>query len=219
VIRVVVADDQELVRAGFARLLTAEDGVEVVGEAAHGREAVDLCRASRPDVALMDVRMPVLDGLSATREICGSLPTRVLVLTTYDLDEYVLSALRAGASGFLLKDCPPDDLVRAVQVVAAGDSLLSPRITGRLVDEFVRLQGVTTAPPSLATLTPREREVLMLLARGRSNAELSVVLHLSPTTVKTHVAAVLTKLGLRDRVHAVVFAYEHGLVRPGSTRE
>ncbi len=214
-IRVVVADDQELVRAGFTRLLTAEEGVEVVGEAANGREAVDACRAARPDVALMDVRMPELDGLSATREITRTLATRVLVLTTYDLDEYVLSALRAGASGFLLKDCPPDDLVRAIHVVAAGDALLSPRVTGRLVDQFVRLQGTAAPPPALGTLTSREREVLSLLARGSSNAELSAALHLSTTTVKTHVAAVLTKLGLRDRVHAVVFAYEHGLVRPG----
>lgn len=214
-IRVVVADDQELVRAGFTRLLSAEPDLEVVGQAAHGREAVELCRATRPHVALLDVRMPEQDGLAATREITQSLETRVVVLTTYDLDEYVLSALRAGASGFLLKDCPPEDLVRAIHVVAGGDSLLSPKVTGRLVDQFVRLQGTSPLPTVYAALTPREREVLVLLARGRSNAELAQAMHLSPTTVKTHVAAVLTKLRLRDRVHAVVFAYEHGLVRPG----
>lgn len=215
-IRVAVADDQALVRAGFTRLLAAEADLEVVGEATDGRQAVDLCRTRRPDVVLMDVRMPVMDGIAATREVSALGTTRVLVLTTYDLDEYVLSALQAGASGFLLKDCRPEDLVRAVHVVAGGEALLSPRITSRLVSEFVRLRGTLKEPSRLDRLTPREREVLDHLARGRSNAEIASAMYVGETTVKTHVAAVLDKLGLRDRVHAVVFAYEHGLVRPGT---
>jgi DNA-binding NarL/FixJ family response regulator len=214
VTRVIVADDQELVRAGFVRLLEAEPGVTVVGQAVDGREAVELCRAARPDVALMDVRMPAMDGIAATREVTRSTKTKVLVLTTYDLDEYVLSALRAGASGFLVKDSPPDELLHAIRVVARGDALISPRVTRRLVSELVRM-GRTRTPPELDRLTSREHEVLLQLARGRSNAEIAADLHLGGTTVKSHVASVLGKLGLRDRVHAVVFAYEHGLVRPG----
>jgi len=215
VIRLAVADDQELVRAGFSRLLSAEPDIDVVGEAADGRAAVELCRRSRPDLVLMDVRMPVVDGITATRTVVRETRTRVLVLTTYDLDEYVFTALRAGASGFLLKDCPPGELVRAIHAVASGGSLLSPQVTGRLVAEFVRLHGTTQPAPELERLTPREHEVLLQLARGRANAEIAAVLHLGETTVKTHVASVLGKLGLRDRVHAVVFAYERGLVRPG----
>lgn len=213
---VAIADDQALVRAGFRRLLEHEEGFDVIGEAADGREAVELCRTARPDVILMDIRMPKLDGIGATREITRATDSRVLVLTTYDLDEYVYSALSAGASGFLLKDAPPDDLVRGIEIVAAGDSLLAPAITGRLVGEVVRLRGThIDASVQLARLTPREREVLGLLAGGLSNAEISSRLFLGETTVKTHVAAVLAKLGLRDRVQAVVFAYETGVVSPG----
>lgn len=214
--RVAIADDQELVRAGFVRLLEAEPGIELVGEAADGAEAVDLCRATRPDVVLMDVRMPRVDGITATREITRSTPSRVLVLTTYDLDEYVVSALRAGASGFLLKDCPIEDLLRGIATVAEGDALLSPRITTRLVGEFLRLRGsVDAAEATIARLTPREHEVLLHLGRGRSNAEIAREAHVAETTVKTHVASLLAKLGLRDRVQAVIFAYESGLLRPG----
>jgi DNA-binding NarL/FixJ family response regulator len=216
-VRVVIADDQQLIRAGFRRLLEHEPGLEVVGEAAHGREACDLARRHRPDLVLMDIRMPVLDGISATREITRSGGTRVVVLTTYDLDEYVFDALEAGASGFLLKDCPPAELVSALQVVAAGEALLSPRVTGRLVQEFVAIRGSRRdAAPLLDRLTGRERQVLELLARGMSNAEIATALHVGATTVKTHVGAVLDKLGARDRVQAVVLAYELGVVRPGS---
>jgi DNA-binding NarL/FixJ family response regulator len=215
-IRVAVADDQALVRAGFRKLLEHEPGLEIVGEAADGREAVELCRRSRPDVVLMDIRMPVLDGIAATREVVSRTSTRVLVLTTYDLDEYVFDALGAGASGFLLKDSPPDDLVSALHVVAAGEALLSPKVTGRLVAEFVSLRGGRRDGTAVLTrLTAREREVLELLARGRSNAEIAAELHVGGTTVKTHVAAVLDKLGARDRVQAVVTAYELGVVTPG----
>jgi DNA-binding NarL/FixJ family response regulator len=215
-IRVALADDQALVRAGFRKLLEGEPGIEVVGEAADGSQAVDLCRRHRPDVVLMDIRMPVLDGLAATQQVVADGSTRVLVLTTYDLDEYVFSALAAGACGFLLKDSPPDELVSAIRVVAAGDALLAPRVTRRLVDQFVRLRAqYRDASATVARLTERERDVLPLLARGLSNAEIARQLHLGETTVKTHVAAILDKLGVRDRVHAVVFAYEAGLVRPG----
>ena len=216
-IRVVIADDQALIRAGFRKLLETEPGIEVVGEAEDGRAAVTVCRRMQPDVVLMDIRMPHLDGVAATREVVRETSARVLVLTTYDLDEYVFSALEAGASGFLLKDSPPEELVAALRVVASGDALLAPRVTRRLVDAFVTLRAsYQDAEPVISRLTRREREVLPLLARGLSNAEIAAELHVGETTVKTHVAAVLDKLGVRDRVHAVVFAYESGVVRPGT---
>ncbi|MBO0867025.1 MAG: response regulator transcription factor [Micromonosporaceae bacterium] len=219
--RVVIADDQELVRAGFAMILAA-DGIEVVGEAADGEQAVALTRATRPDVVLMDVRMPVLDGLAATRRILAARPAsddspRIIILTTFDLDQYVYTALTAGASGFLLKDVRPDQLVHAVRVVRDGDALLAPLITRRLVERFTRPEPHgSQLHRDLAGLTPREREVLILVARGLSNAELAEQLVLSPATVKTHITRILTKLDLRDRVQAVVAAYETGLVSPGS---
>jgi DNA-binding NarL/FixJ family response regulator len=213
--RVLIADDQALVRAGFSRLLEAEDGIDVVAEAVNGREAVDACRRLRPDIAMMDIRMPVLDGIAATREVTSRQATRVLVLTTYDRDEYVYSALEAGASGFLLKDCPPDDLIRALHTVAAGDALLAPTVTRRLISDFVAARATyRDAAPQLARLTARERQVLLHLGAGLSNSEIAANLFVGETTVKTHVASVLDKLGLRDRVQAVVYAYESGLVRP-----
>jgi DNA-binding NarL/FixJ family response regulator len=212
VIRVALADDQELVRTGFRLIVSAEPDLEVVGEAANGREAVELVRARRPDVVLMDVRMPVLDGIEATRRVAAQ--TRVVVLTTFDLDSVVFEAIRAGASGFLLKTAPADELARAVRVAAAGDSLLSPSITRRLVEEFAR-RPAATQPQGLDELTPRETEVLRLLARGLSNAEIAAEFVVEPSTVKSHVASVLAKLDLRDRVQAVILAYESGLVQPG----
>ncbi|MET8151674.1 response regulator [Actinoplanes sp. NPDC049668] len=217
-LRVVLADDQALVRAGFRMILTA-DGIDVVGEAANGAEAVEVVRRARPDVVLMDIRMPELDGLEATRRILGEAGAgpRVIMLTTFDLDEYVYAALTAGASGFLLKDVTPEHLVAAVRLVRSGDALLAPAITRRLVERFARRDS---APPAahrdLAALTPRELEVLCLLAQGLSNAELAGRLHLSEATVKTHVARILAKLGLRDRVQAVVVAYRSGLVSPAA---
>jgi DNA-binding NarL/FixJ family response regulator len=215
-LRVVVADDQALVRAGFRMILTA-DGIEVVAEATTGAEAVAAVQRHRPDVVLMDIRMPDLDGLAATRQIlagAGEAP-RIIMLTTFDLDHYVYAALTAGASGFLLKDVSPEQLVNAIRLVRAGDALLAPAITRRLVQRFARQD---TDPPAvhrdLAALTPRELEVLGLLAQGLSNAELAGRLHLSEATVKTHVARILAKLGLRDRVQAVVVAYRTGLVAP-----
>jgi DNA-binding NarL/FixJ family response regulator len=203
------------VRAGFVRLLASEPDIEVVGEAADGSAALDVARRTRPDVVLMDIRMPKLDGLQATPRLLSAQPaTRVVVLTTFDLDEYVFEALRAGASGFLLKDAPPDDLIHAVRVVAAGEALLSPSVTRRLIAEFARTPAPRT-DDRLARLTPREREVLSLVAAGLSNAEIAARLFLGESTVKTHLTAVLAKLGLRDRVQAVVLAYETGLVRPG----
>ncbi|MBW4718492.1 response regulator [Saccharothrix obliqua] len=212
--RVVIADDQLLVRTGFRMILTA-DGVDVVAEATNGEEAVDAVRRTRPDVVLMDIRMPVLDGLEATRRILSGAAgePRVLMLTTFDLDHYVYAALSAGASGFLLKDVTPEHLVAAIRMVRAGDALLAPSITRRLVERFARRdEGV--AHRDLAALTPRELEVLRLLAQGLSNAELATRLHLSEATVKTHVARILAKLDLRDRVQAVITAYETGLVSP-----
>lgn len=215
-IRVVIADDQVLVRAGFTKLLEAEPGVDVVGEASDGAAAIDECRRKSPDVVLMDIRMPVLDGIAATRQITTTLPTKVLVLTTYDLDEYVFTALQAGASGFLLKDSPPEELVHALHVVASGESLLAPKITSRLVHEFVALRSsYRDASAELTRLTDREHDVLPLLARGMSNAEIAARLYLGETTVKTHVASILDKINVRDRIHAVVFAYEAGILRPG----
>ncbi|XVS62326.1 response regulator [Actinosynnema sp. CA-299493] len=216
-LRVVVADDQVLVRTGFRMILTA-DGIDVVGEATNGLEAVEAVRRTVPDVVLMDIRMPELDGLEATRRILtGAGPEpRVIILTTFDLDHYVYAALSAGASGFLLKDVTPEHLVASVRMVRSGDALLAPAITRRLVERFAD-RGADTASShrDLAALTPRELEVLGLLARGLSNAELAGKLHLSEATVKTHVARILAKLGLRDRVQAVVVAYETGLVTPG----
>jgi DNA-binding NarL/FixJ family response regulator len=217
VIRVALADDQELVRTGFRMILESEGDLSVVGEAEDGAQAFELVRRERPDVVLMDVRMPVLDGISATaRIVAAGLPTRVLVLTTFDLDEVVFDAIRAGAAGFLLKTGPADDLVRAVRVVASGESLLSPSVTRRLVEEFARRPS--GAPPAAVDeLTPRELDVLKLLARGLSNAEIAADLVVETSTVKSHVASILAKLGLRDRVQAVVAAYESGLVVAGSS--
>jgi DNA-binding NarL/FixJ family response regulator len=219
-IRVLVADDQELVRTGFRMILDTEDGIDVVAQAADGVEAVELARRHVPDVVLMDVRMPRLDGIEATARLVGPaadppVPVRVLMLTTFDLDDYVYAALRNGASGFLLKDTPPEDLVRAIRVVAAGEALLAPTVTRRLIEELSRAPARPAPPPELATLTDREHEVLGLVARGLSNGEIATELILGETTVKTHVGRILTKLGLRDRVQAVVLAYESGLVTPG----
>jgi len=214
--RVVIADDQALVRAGF-RMILASDGIDVVAEAVNGAEAVDAVRRTRPDVVLMDIRMPELDGLEATRRIVTGMPDqpRVVILTTFDLDQYVYSALEAGASGFLLKDVSPEQLVAAVRLVRSGDALLAPSITRRLVERFARRDVPSaSAHRDLAALTPRELEVLALVARGHTNAELAGQLHLSEATVKTHVARILGKLCLRDRVQAVILAYETGLVDP-----
>jgi DNA-binding NarL/FixJ family response regulator len=220
-IRVLIVDDQPLLRTGFRMILNAEPDLEVVGEAPDGRAGVELARRTRADVVLMDVRMPVMDGVEATQRLAGpgvDEPVKVLILTTFDLDEYVFEGLRAGASGFLLKDTPPEDLVEAIRVVAAGEALLSPAITRRLLDRFAARLPTTRsggAAELLAGLTEREREVLVLIARGLSNAEVAERLFLSETTVKTHVSRILLKLDLRDRVQAVVFAYEIGLVQPG----
>jgi DNA-binding NarL/FixJ family response regulator len=220
-VRVLIADDQALIRTGFRMILDAEPGIEVVGEATDGAEALELAASLDPDVILMDIRMPNLDGLEATRRLTGGDSTskdgpKVLILTTFDLNEYVYEALRAGASGFLLKDTPPEQLVAGVQIVASGDALLGPSITRRLIEEFSRTRPVDTPPPpSVEELTARELEVLGLIAKGMSNAEIAAELVVSETTVKTHVARVLMKLGLRDRVQAVVLAYESGLIAPG----
>jgi DNA-binding NarL/FixJ family response regulator len=219
-IRLLIADDQALVRTGFRMILEAEPDLEVIGEAADGAVAVGLARQLRPDVVLMDIRMPTMDGVEATRRLAGpgsADGARVLILTTFDLDEYVIEALRAGASGFLLKDVPPEDLIDAIRVVAAGDALLAPSVTRRLLDRIARLtpRAEATTPPGLVQLTDRELEVLRQMARGLSNAEIATELSVSETTVKTHVGRVLMKLGLRDRVQAVVLAYESGLVQPG----
>jgi DNA-binding NarL/FixJ family response regulator len=220
VIRVAVADDQALVRSGFVVLLRSADDIDVVGEAADGREAVELAQRARPDVMLMDIRMPELDGLEATRRITSSADTagtRVLILTTFDLDEYVFEALRSGASGFLLKDTLPEDLLTAVRVIADGEALLAPKVTRRLIEQFAR-QSVTAPapPPGLDLLTEREREVLTEVARGLSNAEIAESLYMSHATAKTHVSRLLTKLSARDRAQLVMLAYEAGIVTPGT---
>jgi DNA-binding NarL/FixJ family response regulator len=232
-IRVLIADDQMLVRTGFRMILEAEDDLDVVGEAADGRQAIDEAQRLHPDVILMDIRMPKMDGVEATRQLAGQLAgrsagqpagrdtpegARVLILTTFDMDEYVVEALQAGASGFLLKDTPPEDLVDAIRVIAAGEALLAPSVTRRLLDRFAQLTPpADVGPPAgLDQLTDREIDVLKQLARGLSNAEIAGELYVSETTVKTHVGRILTKLGLRDRVQAVVLAYECGLVRPGT---
>ncbi|BCB91439.1 response regulator [Phytohabitans suffuscus] len=218
-VRILLADDQPLLRTGFRMVLGAEEDLDIVGEAGDGAEAVDLARRLLPDVVLMDIRMPRLDGVAATRAIVDArLPVRVLILTTFDLDEYVVGALRAGASGFLAKDVPAEDLVTAIRTVAAGEAVVAPRILKRLLDRFAdSLPDPSATPPkALDSLTEREREVLVQVARGLSNAEIASALSVSETTIKTHVGHVLTKLGLRDRVQAVVLAYETGLVRPGA---
>jgi DNA-binding NarL/FixJ family response regulator len=215
-IRVLIADDQALIRGGFRMILDAQDDIEVVGEAIDGRDAVAQAGRLRPDVIVMDVRMPGMDGIEATRRLTAATPpARVLVLTMFDLDEYVFEALRAGASGFLLKDRPPEELVTAVRVVATGEAVLAPSVTRRLIQEFSRLPERPASPPELGELTDREREVLVCLGRGLSNAEIARHLFVAETTVKTHVGRVLQKLGLRDRAQAIVLAYESGLVKPG----
>jgi DNA-binding NarL/FixJ family response regulator len=219
-IRVLVCDDQALVRSGFRMILDARDDIEVVGEAQDGREAIELAQEIDPDVILMDVRMPDIDGVEATRRlVAAGSRARILILTTFDLDEYVYDALRAGASGFLLKDVHPPQLAEAIRVVAGGEALLAPSVTRRLLDRFAETSPdeETKPPPALESLTERELEVLKLLAGGLSNAELAEQLFLSETTVKSHISSVLRKLDLRDRVQAVVLAYEAGLVRPGAT--
>ncbi|GAA2759522.1 response regulator transcription factor [Actinopolymorpha rutila] len=219
-VRVLLVDDQPLLRTGFRMILESEPDIVVVGEAGDGQKAVAEARALQPDVVLMDIRMPRMDGVEATRLITGTErggTVRVLVLTTFDLDEYVVDALRAGASGFLLKDVPPEDLADAIRIVARGEAVVAPTVTRRLLDRFATVLPSTNTESAqeLAHLTEREREVLRLMSRGMSNAEIAGELYVSETTVKTHVGNVLAKLGLRDRVQAVVFAYESGLVRPG----
>lgn len=219
-IRVLVADDQEMVRAGFRAILDTEPDIDVVAEAGDGGEAVFLARREHPDVVLMDIRMPGVDGLQATRELLSrdDVPSRVLVLTTFDSDDYVYEALHAGASGFLLKSSPPEHLVDGIRVIARGDSLLAPSVTRRVIEQYVRLPAhAPTPPPAVESLTDREREVMLLIAAGHSNAEIGAALFVSEPTVKTHVARLLMKLSLRDRVQVAIYAYEHGIVRPGAS--
>jgi len=217
-LRVGIADDQELVRTGFAMILGSDDDIEIVGQADNGRTAIDLCRRMRPDVMLMDIRMPEMDGLTATAAIIDEAdwPLKVIILTTFDPDEYVYRALRAGASGFVLKDIPPENLAPAIRTIADGGALLDPTITRRLIRRFAESLATDTATARrLTTLTDREREVLTELAKGSTNTEISDTLYIGTATVKTHVSSILTKLGLRDRAQAVVFAYESGLITPG----
>jgi DNA-binding NarL/FixJ family response regulator len=217
-IRVVIADDQELVRTGFRVIVAAEPDMEVVAEAGDGHQTIEAVKRHRPDVVLMDIRMPNLDGIEATRRITSApRPPRILILTTFDLDEYVYEALRAGASGFLLKDAGAAELLHGVRVIAAGEALLAPSITQRLIADFARRPPATSRPAALADLTPRELEVLRLIARGLSNADIAKELIVGDATVKTHVARIFSKLGLHDRAQAVVLAYESGLVQPGAT--
>ncbi|QFG23568.1 response regulator transcription factor [Actinomadura sp. WMMB 499] len=220
-VRVLIADDQAVVRAGFRTILEAEPDIEITGEAADGADAVRLARRDRPDLVLMDVRMPVLDGIAATERLAGpdvADPLAVLIVTTFDLDEYVFAALRGGACGFLLKDIEPDDLVQAVRVVVSGQGLLAPAVTRRLIGEFARTSRASRPEAGpLPDLTARERDMLLLISRGLSNAEIADTLFLSVSTVKTHVARLLAKIDCRDRVHAVIWAYEHGMVEPGET--
>jgi DNA-binding NarL/FixJ family response regulator len=217
-IRVLLADDQAMVRAGFRMILGSEPDIEVVGEAENGEQAAAAANRLRPDVVFMDIQMPGVDGLQATRTITQNqqLTTRVVILTTFERDEYVFEAMQAGASGFLLKNAPPEELIHAVRVVAAGDALLAPSVTRRIIEQFARRPVEPDVRERLESLTQREREVLVMLARGNSNAELAAELFVTEGTIKTHVSSLLAKLGLRDRVQAVVLAYESGLVRPGA---
>jgi DNA-binding NarL/FixJ family response regulator len=217
-IRVLIVDDQALVRAGFKMILQAQRDIQVAGDASDGEQALGLVRSLKPDVVLMDIRMPGMDGIETTRRITSEgLPSRVVILTTYDLDEYVFDALAAGATGFLLKHVPPEELVHGVRVAAAGEALLAPSVTRRLIEEFARHRAApATAPKDLEALTDRERDVLRLLARGLSNAEIADELHVGEATIKTHVGHLLDKLELRDRVQAVILAYEIGVVKPGA---
>lgn len=216
-IRIVIVDDQAMVREGFAALLNGQPDMTVVGATGDGANAIALCRRESPDVVLMDIRLPVMDGLQATRELLGDSPSpRVLILTTFDVDEYVYEALRSGASGFLLKDAPGNELINAVRVVADGHAMLAPQVTSRLIERFISQDlAKPSRPRELARLTPREIEVLSLIARGQSNAEIGTHLYIAEETVKTHVGRILTKLGLRDRVQAAVLAYESGLISRG----
>jgi DNA-binding NarL/FixJ family response regulator len=220
-VRVVLVDDQALIRTGFKMILETEDDIEVVGEASDGEQAISMTRSVRPDVVLMDVQMPTMDGLEATGRIVrdASIPSRIVILTTFERDDYVFEALRAGASGFLLKNAPSEELVHAVRVVAAGDALLAPSVTRKVIEGFIRRPASRSNEVELQRLTERETEILQLLATGKSNSELAVHLFVGEGTIKTHVSSVLTKLGLRDRMQAVIFAYESGLIEPGQHRE
>ncbi len=220
-IRVALVDDQALIRAGFKMILETEDDIEVVGEASDGEQAISMTRSVRPDVVLMDVQMPTMDGLEATGRIVrdASIPSRIVILTTFERDDYVFEALRAGASGFLLKNAPSEELVHAVRVVAAGDALLAPSVTRKVIEGFIRRPASRSNEVELQRLTERETEILQLLATGKSNSELAAHLFVGEGTIKTHVSSVLTKLGLRDRMQAVIFAYESGLIEPGHHRE